>query len=101
MLEAEISNPQKRTALAVLWFAEVITLLIRRILQYWGRGMASDQLLELYVTRSGGLPQAILWSTVLANFVLDLMVTNFTSAVDPSNVRPYAKGLQPCTNYLS
>ena len=52
--------------------------------------MASDQLLELYVTRSGGLPQAILWSTILANFVLDLMVTNFTSAVDPSNVRPYA-----------
>ena len=61
MLEAEISNPQKRTALAVLWFAEVITLLIRCILQYLGRGMASDQLLELYVTRSGGHPEAILW----------------------------------------
>ena len=98
MLEAEISNPQKRTALAVLWFAEVITVLIRCILQYWGRGMASDQLLELYVTRSGGLPQAILWSTVLANFVLDLMVTNFTSAVDPSNVRPYSYERKWCTN---
>ena len=101
MLEAEISNPQKRTALAVLWFAEVITLLIRCILQYLGRGMASDQLLELYVTRSGGHPQGSCGRTVPANFVLDLMVSNFTIAVDQSNVRPYSYGLQWCTNYLS
>ena len=54
-------------------------------------------------TSRGRRPSALDLSegSVLVNFVLDLMVSNFTIAVDRSHVRPYAYGLQWYTNYLS